>query len=148
MIVDELKNCALYASLNPGFAKAFEFLTTNDLATLPLGKVVLEEDNMWVNIVEIKGNTEENIKMEVHRNFIDIQVPLTKTERFGWKSLGALSTISEPYTPETDCEFYSDKATLFLELQPMEFAIFFPQDGHQPGIVEGPHKKIIVKVRV
>ncbi len=148
MIVDELKNGTQYADLNPRFAKAFEFLTTNDLTTLPLGKVVLEEENMWVNIVELTGNTEENAKMEVHRNYIDIQVPITKVERIGWKALGALSQISEAYNPENDCEFYSDKASTFLDLQPMEFAIFFPQDGHQPGIVEGLQKKIIVKVRV
>lgn len=148
MIVDEVKNGMMYASLNPRFAKAFEFLMNNDLAALPLGKVVLDGDDMWANVVEIKGNTPENIKMEVHRRFIDIQVPVSKTERIGWKAYSALSELTDPYSEENECELFADQATTYLELKPLEFAVFFPLDGHQPGIVEGPHKKIIVKVRV
>ncbi len=148
MIVDEVKNGMKYAALNPRFAKAFEFLMNNDLETLPLGKVVLDGDDMWANVVELKGNTAENIKMEVHRQFIDIQVPVSKTERIGWKAYASLSELTDPYTDEKECELFTDKATTYLDLKPFEFAVFFPEDGHQPGIVEGPHKKIIVKVRV
>lgn len=148
MIVDEVKNGMKYASLNPRFAKAFEFLTSNDLESLPLGKVVLDGDDMWANVVELKGNTAENIKIEVHRQYIDIQVPVSKTERIGWKAYASLSECTDPYSFENDCELFTDKATTYLDLKPLEFAVFFPEDGHQPGIVEGPHKKIIIKVRV
>ncbi len=148
MIVDEVKNGMKYAALNPRFAKAFEFLMNNDLETLPLGKVVLDGDDMWANVVELKGNTAENIKMEVHRQFIDIQVPVSKTERIGWKAYASLSELTDPYSDEKECELFTDKATTYLDLKPFEFAVFFPEDGHQPGIVEGPHKKLIVKVRV
>lgn len=147
MIVDEVKNGMKYSSLNPRFAKAFEFLINNDLESLPLGKVVLDGDDMWANVVEIKGNTAENIKMEAHRQFIDIQVAVSKTERIGWKALDQLKTITDPYNTEKDLVFFADQATSYVDLQPLEFAIFFPEDGHQPGIVEGPHKKIIIKVR-
>jgi beta-galactosidase beta subunit len=34
-----------------------------------------------------------------------------------------------------------------LKVQLGEFAIFFPEDGHQPGIGEGTFRKIIVKIR-
>jgi len=148
MIVDEVKNGLKYSSLNARFAKAFEFLINSDLASLPLGKVVLDGDDMWANVVEIKGNTAENCKMETHRAYIDIQVPVSKTERIGWKAFNKLAEVTEPYNAEKDCEFYADQASSYLDLKPLEFAIFFPEDGHQPGIVDGPHKKIIVKVRV
>lgn len=148
MIVDEIKNGMQYASLNPRFTRAFEFLINNDLESLPLGKMELDGDNMWANVVELKGNTAENIKMEAHRQYIDIQVPVSKTERIGWKAYNQLSELTDPYIEEKDCEFFNDKATTYLDLKPFEFAIFLPCDGHQPGIVEGPHKKIIIKVRV
>lgn len=148
MIVDEVKNGMKYTSLNPRFAKAFEFLMNNDLETLPLGKVVLDGEDMWANVVELKGNTAENIKMEVHRQYIDIQVPVSKTERIGWKAYASLNELTDPYTEEKDCELFTDVASTYLDVKPLEFAIFFPEDGHQPGIVEGPHKKIIIKVRV
>jgi len=148
MIVDDIKNGMKYNSLNPRFARAFEFLNGEDLASLPLGKVVLDGEDMWANVVEIKGGTVETAKMEVHRQFIDIQVPVSKAERFGWKALDKLSETTQDYNDEKDCAFFADEATTYLDLKPFEFAIFFPEDGHQPGIVEGPHKKIIIKVRV
>ena len=95
MIVDEVKNGMKYATLNPRFARAFEFLNNNDLESLPLGKMVLDGDDMWANVVELKGNTADNIKMEVHRQYIDIQVPVSKTERIGWKAYNQLSELTE-----------------------------------------------------
>jgi beta-galactosidase beta subunit len=34
-----------------------------------------------------------------------------------------------------------------LHIHPLEFAVFFPEDGHQPCIAEGKLKKVIVKVK-
>ena len=148
MIVDGLRNCKKYAALHPLFDKAFDFLLTNDLESLKPGKIELEENKLWASVVVIPGNTADAIKMEAHRNYIDIQVPLTKAETIGWKSLLKATKEIESYNPDNDCTFYSDEATLLLKLQPTEFAVFFPEDVHQPGIVEGPHKKIIIKVRI
>jgi YhcH/YjgK/YiaL family protein len=86
--------------------------------------------------------------METHNKFIDIQLPLTKTETMGWIAGNKLQQVTEPYNGDKDVSFFADKATNFLQVQPYEFAIFFPEDGHQPGIVEGQHKKVIVKVLV
>lgn len=147
MILDSLNNWEIYQNMHPGFKKAFEFLTQNDLSAIETGKVILEKDSLIVNIVDITGKTESEAKMESHRNFIDIQVPVGKTERMGWKALSQLETITSPYDDQKDLIFYSDKASSFVDVLPLEFAIFFPEDGHQPGIAEGTYRKIIVKVR-
>jgi len=148
MILDSLQNCTKYACVHPRFAKAFEFLLNNDLAALPLGKVELEGSDLVVNVVEITGKTVDQASMETHHNYIDIQVPVGKAETMGWKAASQLSQPTQVYDPEKDITFFADKATTMIVVQPMEFAIFFPEDGHQPGIAEDIYRKIIVKVRV
>lgn len=148
MILDSLKNGIKYTSLNPRFAKAFEYLNNNDLSALSVGKVELEGSDLVVNIVDITGKTEDQARMETHQNFIDIQVPVGNAERMGWKAATSLTEITEPYNESKDVSFFADKATCFVDVLPYEFAIFYPEDGHQPGISTGTYRKIIVKVRV
>lgn len=148
MILDTIQNGQKYASLNPRFAKAFEYLNSNDLSALAVGKVELDGSDLVVNIVDITGKTEDQARMETHQNFIDIQVPVGKAERMGWKAATNLTAITEPYNESRDVSFFADKATCFIDVLPHEFAIFFPEDGHQPGISTGTYRKIIVKVRV
>jgi YhcH/YjgK/YiaL family protein len=148
MIIDTLKNGMKYASVHPRFTKAFDYLLKNDLATLPVGKIALDRDDIIVNVVDIVGKSAQEARMETHLNYIDIQVPVGKTETMGWKAADKLCKITEPYNESKDVAFFEDKASLFLDLQPFEFAVFFPEDGHQPGISTGTYRKIIVKIRV
>lgn len=148
MILDSLENSKLYEAINPRFKKAFDFLKTNNLAALPLGKIELEGTDLFVNVAEITGKTALEARVETHNRYIDIQVPVSAVETMGWISGINLKEISEPYNPEKDLAFFADKATNFIAVQPFQFAVFFPEDGHQPGIAEGTVKKIIVKVLV
>jgi YhcH/YjgK/YiaL family protein len=148
MILDKLENCGLYESIHPAFKKAFDFLKTTDLLTLPLGKIELDGSNLFVNVVEIAGKTAEEARMETHIKYIDIQVPITATETMGWIPENDLKVITEPYNVDKDLAFFGDAAYNFLQVNPSEFAIFFPTDGHQPGIANGTVKKIIIKVLV
>jgi len=148
MILDILKNGPKYNNVHPRFGKAFEFLLSNDLAAMPAGKIELEGQDLVINVVDAIGRTEDQARMETHCNYIDIQVPVGGIEKMGWKALVNLHTITSAYDSEKDVTFYADKATSMLAVQPMEFAIFFPEDGHQPQIAEGTFRKIIVKVRV
>lgn len=148
MILDKLENGGKYALVHPLFKKAFDYLQNTDLKALENGKIELQGSDLVVNVVDITGKTAEAARMETHKNFIDIQIPIGAAETMGWKALSALENVTDPYNPEKDLTFYADKATTFLNVQPYEFAIFFPEDGHQPGIGEGVYRKIIVKIRV
>ncbi|MEI6555257.1 MAG: YhcH/YjgK/YiaL family protein [Paludibacter sp.] len=148
MILDALKNAALYESVHPRFKKAFDFLLNTDLVALPLGKLELEGSDLFVNVVEIEGKSADEAKMETHNRYIDIQVPVTASETMGWIAVNQLKQTTQEYSPEKDVAFFADKATSFVNVQPYQFAIFFPEDAHQPGIAAGTHKKVIVKVLV
>lgn len=147
MILDKLTNAAMYESVHPRFKKAFEFLNTTDLGQVPLGKIELEGADLVVNVVEVDGKTADEARMETHNDFIDIQVPISQVETMGWKPTADLSEVTQAYNSEKDLTFFADKAYNMLQVHPLEFAVFFPEDGHQPGIAQGKHKKIIVKVR-
>jgi len=146
MILDSLLNSGLYESIHPRFKQAFDFLNNTDLINLPLGKIELDGSKLFVSVVEITGKTVETARLESHNQYIDIQVPVTAPERMGWLAGDKLKDITETYNPDKDIAFFADTASNLLNVQPFEFAIFFPTDGHQPGIAEGRHKKIIVKV--
>jgi len=148
MILDSLKNAGLYESIHPRFKQAFDYLCSNDLVALPLGKVELDGKNLFVNVVAAEGRTPETAKMETHNSYIDIQVPVTYPETMGWIAGAKLSEITVPYNSDKDVSFFADKASNFVVVQPFEFVIFFPSDGHQPQIFDGIQKKIIVKVRM
>lgn len=148
MILDSLGNAGLYESINSRFKMAFDFLRNTDLLALPIGKIELDGSDLFVNVVDIIGKTAETARMETHNNYIDIQIPVTAAETMGWIAGNKLNQVTDPYNVEKDITFFADKASNFIKVQPFEFAIFFPEDGHQPGISEGQYKKIIIKVRV
>jgi len=147
MVIDTLKNAAQYAVLNPLFAKAFEFLTSNDLASLEPGKHPIDGDNMWANIMHAPLKDLQTAKMEVHDKYIDIQVVIKGVETHGWIARSDCKSPQGEMNTEKDVLFFDDKATTFVTLHKNEFAIFFPEDGHQPMLGEGEIRKCIIKVR-
>ena len=50
MILDSIKSFEKYVNLHASFGKVLEFIRKNDLHTLPEGKHVIEEDNIWCTI--------------------------------------------------------------------------------------------------
>ena len=84
MIIDTLENLEQYASVNPRFAKAIEYLKSTDLNAQEPGKVELDGKDLVVNFSIAKGKTKEQAQLETHKNFIDIQIPLSCTEVMGY----------------------------------------------------------------
>ncbi|GAB6012409.1 NanQ anomerase/TabA/YiaL family protein [Viscerimonas tarda] len=148
MIIDHLKNSAQYEQLNPLFKKAFDYLKSLDFSKIEAGKIQLEGADLYVSISNSNLKTKENAKLEVHNNYIDIQLPVSKAEGFGWIGRNELAQESAPYNTEKDIQFFDDKPKTYFNLEPGNFAIFFPEDGHAPCVGEGAVLKIVVKVRV
>ena len=148
MVIDTLDNFAKYEALNPLFKDVVAFLKKNDLNTLPEGKHIIKEGDLFVNITTAKGRTPDAAVLETHRRMIDIQIPLDAPETYGYTPFSNLPNAS--YNDEKDITKYGDLiAESFVDCQPGMFAIFFPQDGHAPCISMMPEiKKAIFKVKV
>ncbi len=146
MIIDYLDNAALYKEVHPLFKKVFNYLTSVDLEKLANGKIELEEDRLFLIISDSTLKSKEEAKLEVHNKYIDIQIPLSKAETFGVAPRKNLLNEVDVFNKDKDIQFFTDKATSFITLEPQQFIVFFPQDAHAPCIGEGSVKKIVVKV--
>lgn len=144
MILDTLDNLEKYASLNPLFAKAIDYLKNTDLGALEVGKVKLQGDDLVVNVSQTSPKAKEAAKLETHNKYIDIQLPLSGDEVMGYTAGKDLPAVE--YNAEKDITFFEGLAENYFTVKPGMFAIFFPQDGHAPGITDTGVKKIIVKV--
>ncbi len=148
MIIDSLENLSLYEQINPYFKEAFDFLRKTNFTELSAGKTILKEDSIIVNINDSKLKPETDAKLEVHNKYIDIQIPISSSETFGWKSRSKCTEPIDSFDTEKDILFYQDTPTTYFTLQPEEFVIFFPEDAHAPCVGQGDIRKIIIKVSV
>ena len=146
MVVDTLDNLEKYASLNPLFAQAIAYLKSTDLNVLEVGKTVLGND-LVVDVQQTAPKTKEQAKLETHRLFIDIQIPLSGAEVMGYTAAKDCKPADAPYNAEKDITFFEGLADDYITVKQGMFAIFFPQDGHAPGITPAGVKKVVVKVK-
>ena len=70
MVVDTLENLEKYASLNPLFAQAIDFLKSHDLQAMEIGKTELKGKDLFVNIAQTKPKTKEEDKLELITNLL------------------------------------------------------------------------------
>lgn len=148
MIIDRLENLSNYVSLNPLFADVVEFLKDHDLQTMEVGKYPIKDKDLFLNLTIAKGRAKEAAVLETHIEMIDIQIPLSCEESFGFTPLSDLPMLA--YNAEKDVTLYGDlSAQTYLTLKPGQMAIFFPQDGHAPCISDHAEiKKAIFKVAI
>lgn len=147
MILDSLYSFSLYQGINPRFQAVAEFLATHDLATLAPGRYDIVPDEVWVNIQERATRPLAGARPEYHRQMVDIQIPITGEESYGYAPLG---DGSDPAFDATDdIGFLSAGSTLCqATCQPGMFVIFFPHDLHAPLIGTGETlRKAIFKVK-
>ena len=90
MILDSLNNLGSYEALNPNFTKAIEFIKENDLASLPLGRNEICGDLVYANVMEAQPKRKEEARLEIHRRYIDIQIPISGDELMGYTPLNEL----------------------------------------------------------
>ncbi len=148
MVIDLLSNLEKYVGLNPLFADVVEFLKSHDLNAMEPGKYPIKDKDLFLNLTVAKGRAKEAATLETHINMIDIQIPLSGCETFGYTPLADLPEFE--YNAEKDITKYgSTMAQTYVTLKPMQMGIFFPQDGHAPSIAEEAEiKKAIFKVKV
>ena len=80
MVIDRLENIEKYTLLHPLFEQAIDFLKSHDLHSLEIGKTELKGKDLLVNVAQTNPKEKENAKLETHKDYIDIQIPLSGTE--------------------------------------------------------------------
>lgn len=149
MILDTLAASKKYDALSPRFAKAFQWLRSVDPATLPDGKTLIDGDDVFVLAQRKLTKPLDQVKWEAHKKYADIQYIVEGTEAMFWEALER-TTLGE-YNPDKDFQALEVEAWADLEVPAGQFAVFFPDDAHRPGILipgADPVFKLVVKVRV
>lgn len=148
MILDSLKNAALYYSLNPRFKAAFDYLAQCDPDNLATGKHQILGDELFVNVSELDLKPREEALLEIHDKYIDIQVVVggTGKEEFGWSERKDCKEPKTPFDREKDLQLFTDLPQTFYTLQEGQFTILMPDDAHAPMLGTGHVKKLIFKV--
>ncbi|NDV69089.1 YhcH/YjgK/YiaL family protein [Dysgonomonas sp. 25] len=148
MIIDSLKNTKPYEHIHPLIKKAFDYIKSVDFSITPVGRIELEGDRLYIMVSDSDLKTETEAKLEVHNEYIDIQIPVSKPERFGWSSRAALTEPIGAFDTNKDILFFEDKPESYITVSPGKFLIFFTGDAHAPCIGTGSIRKAVVKIKL
>lgn len=148
MVIDSLKHTEIYEKINPLFAKAFEYLKSVDLEKLEVGRINLEGDDLFIMVSDTDLRPKEEAKLEAHNQYIDIQIPINKSETFGWKGRREITSPIESFDTNRDIQFFDDQPASYFNVSPGNFTAFWPDDAHAPCIGEGTVRKIVVKIKI
>ena len=151
MILDQLSASAAYESLHPLFPKAFAYLRAFDVKTED-GKYELQGDDLVAIVQRYRTAQTADKLWEAHQIYGDIQAVYQGLEYCGHADQKTL-TVTMPYIAEKDVEKYAAPSvpSALLTLGRGNFAIFHPQDGHQPGVQIGASSeivKVVIKFRL
>ena len=148
MIIDVLQNSDQYTAMHPGFIQAFAFLRRPDLKDIAVGRHEIDGDRVFAIVAKDIGRSRDSAQLETHEKYIDIQLVLAGRDDMGWRPLAQCRLPAGAHDPENDIRFFADRPLVWQPVGAGMFAIFFPEDAHQPLIGEGTIHKVVVKVAV
>ncbi len=128
--------------------KAFDFLKTHDLDSLPKGKYVIDGTNVTASVTEDPSKDFEKTNWESHKKMIDLQLIISGEEKMGVYPV-LKSTVTKEYDEKKDVANYSADGKFYVA-GPGTFFIFFPTDAHRPNITPGGNKvvkKLVFKIK-
>ncbi len=150
MILDLLQHSSLYQASAPGLARGFAWFADFS-PEMPDGRYEIDGSDVFALVQSYDTTEPAEKKYESHRSYIDIQYVAEGSEVTYYAPVNRLQPVTD-YHAEKDYQLHADpvEATR-LQLTAGSFALFYPQDGHKPGCVNGRVcriKKVVIKVRV
>lgn len=147
MIIDSLDRLQEYEGISPLMPQVIRFISENDLNALQTGRVVLQADDLFINVDVIGPRDRTAALVEAHRNYIDIQIPVTSDEEMGYMPQSMLPVPSSPYEESRDAAFYGSSCDNWLQVRKGMFVVFFPGEGHAPAITPVTARKLVIKIK-
>lgn len=149
MIIDNIKNFNLYKGA--ALKYCLDFL--RDYKEQPEGRIELK-DGIYILIQRYNSKQLLDGKLEAHKKYVDIQYIVSGSEVIGYCANGTRQA-TVPYNPDKDVMFFlpdidgakTNQPLAMLPLKAGDFAVFYPDDLHMPGIGDGTQvQKIVVKI--
>ncbi len=147
MIKDNRRNADRYRGLHPGIDEALRLMAEGTVEGRKPGRHDIRGEELFLLIQEYE--TRSGGRLEVHDRYIDVQLmmegveDLAHADRAACQADGLFDTAS-------DIGFLHGSGDRFT-LRSGEFAVFFPEDAHAPGIAHGAAsgrvRKAVFKIR-
>lgn len=149
MIADNIENYETYCKSGSLLEKGFKFLTEKFSVDMEDGKYEIDGEKCFALVQSYDTVSSDEKRWEAHLEYLDIQY-VEEGEEF----IEYLPTVDldeeENLTPDSDLIFFKKKdCTAKFVMKHGDFAIFYPQDGHKPGVTYNnvsKIKKVVVKV--
>ena len=128
---------------------AIDFLQSNDLSSLALGRHDITPEGTYANVQEYETKAES--KYEAHRDYIDLQIVVSGKEYIYVAPLSSVSGLVQAYDKAKDIEFYASASDATAVLaDPQNWVVLFPDQAHEPCMTIGSEpsriRKIVVKI--
>lgn len=133
--LENLQNCTVLTERVRG--SALNFISVNDLRTLPNGRYELGDGN-YVNIFEYDTKESDGI-FEAHKEYIDIHYAIIGNEKVLW---------ADDYTRETkgyqkDGDYSLGVVENANEIEPnYGCCVFLPDEPHKAGVIAQTSEKV------
>lgn len=152
MLACNLDNVLAHDYRSERFRKAYDFLRRTDLASLPLGRIDIDGDEVFANVQEYDTVPEAEKDLEAHRRYFDVQFVVFGEELVQVAPLEGLPETA-PFDEAADSGSYETPADVTaLVLRSGDMAVLAPEEAHKPGCSVDALgcrvRKIVVKVLV
>jgi biofilm protein TabA len=148
MIYDSLTNFSKYISVHRLFPVVAEYINSHNLHDLSIGEHQISDG---IKVIVDEYNTKEINEgtIECHRKYIDIQIMISGKEYMG--ICRKEDCTEDTYSDKDDCQELKGEAD-WIKFEQNYFMVFFPEDGHMPGIKyknkSNKVKKVVFKIPV
>ena len=149
MIFDTITNFEKYKSIIPNQQQIIRFV--NDVIdkkiNLETKKIEIDGDSVFALVNRYQ--TKERGFYEAHKKYIDIQWMIKGKESILFANSKDL-IVSQQYDEENDYMILEGTGNK-LTLSENKFAVFFPEDAHQPGLMMNKPEdiiKIVIKLKI
>lgn len=150
MIISQLRQAPRYYGAHPRIQAACEFLMREDLNRAP-GAYEIDGKNIVALFQEYETQAPDVAPWETHDYHMDIQYLVAGDENVGYAKRENV-TPTQPYNSKDDYDLIvPPTATNYITLHDDYFAVFFPEDAHQPRVLCGKSmavKKICIKILI
>lgn len=144
MIVDKLSNIDIYSQV-PQAVKSFIKQLDKDIEC----RKYQISDTSYANVETYETKKHECCFFEAHKNYADIQILLSGTERIDYADIDKLE-IKIPYDANKDIMFFQNSVSesCSVTLDGSNFVFLFPDEAHRPQMSCSDFSQIVKKVVV
>lgn len=149
MIYAKNKDALSYLGIHPNLDMALRHITEEYLPTIGYDRVEIKGSDVYATRFTYETLPDEECFFEAHKNYLDIHMMLSGSERVEIAPPEALAEFDR--VESNDFYAYRGEGHYKLTLSPGDFLVVFPGDAHKIKMqADGPETvtKVVFKIRI